>query len=48
MARLRNIHTGAVVSVSSETAARLDREWEPIDSPKTPAKKAGVKKSATK
>lgn len=47
MPRLRNIHTGAVVSVSDETAARLDAEWEKVTDSK-PAKKAAVKKSATK
>ena len=49
MPRLRNIQTGAVVSVSDETAARLDSEWEPADKPaaKAPAKRA-ARKPATK
>lgn len=43
MPRLRNIHSGAVVSVSSETAARLGGEWESVEKP---AKKAAAKKAA--
>ena len=30
MPRLRNVQSGAVVSCSEETAARLGSEWEPI------------------
>lgn len=42
MPRLRNIQSGAVVSVSDEKAARLGSEWESADkpAPKAPAKKA--------
>jgi transcription elongation factor len=51
MPRLRNIQTGAVVSVSDETAALLDGEWEPAEkaAPKAPAPaKRAVRKPATK
>lgn len=37
MPRLRNTQSGAVVSVSAETAARLGAEWQPVKS--EPAKK---------
>lgn len=48
MPRLRNIKSGAVVSVPDEKAARLGAEWEPADKPapkapapvKAPAKRA--------
>lgn len=30
MIRLRNIQTGAIVSVTAEKAARLGSEWAPI------------------
>jgi len=43
MPRLRNVQSGAVVSVSDETAARLGSEWEPAEKP---APKATVKKAA--
>lgn len=33
MPRLRNIQTGAVVSCSHETAARLGSEWVSVDGP---------------
>ena len=48
MPRLRNSQTGAVVSVSDETAARLGSEWEPVEkkaAPKSPAKKSASSKS---
>jgi hypothetical protein len=48
MPRLRNTKTGAVVSCSDETAARLGGEWESADKPaprKAPAKKAAASKS---
>jgi hypothetical protein len=47
MPRLRNIQSGAVVSVSDETAARLGVEWEPAEksAPKAPAKKSASSKS---
>jgi hypothetical protein len=47
MPRLRNIKSGAVVSCSDETAARLGSEWESADksAPKAPAKKAASSKS---
>ena len=47
MPRLRDIHTGAVVSVSDETAARLDGEWESADKP-APKKSVPVTKAPTK
>ena len=51
MPRLRNIQSGAVVSCSDETAARLGSEWEPAENAapatKAPAKRA-VRKPATK
>ncbi|MCR1785308.1 hypothetical protein KVF89_22400 [Nocardioides carbamazepini] len=31
MPRLRSVRTGAVVSCSEETAARLGSEWQPFD-----------------
>jgi len=34
MPRLRNIQSGAVVSCSDGTAARLGSEWVPADVPK--------------
>lgn len=45
MPRLRNTKTGAVVSTSAETAARLGSEWEPADKV-SPAKKTAAKKAA--
>ena len=45
MPRLRNIQTGAVVSVSDETAARLDDEWVPAEKA-APVKKTVAKKAA--
>ena len=45
--KLRNVNTGAVVSCSEETAARLGSEWQRVeDEPeKKPApKRASVKK----
>ena len=49
MPRLRNIQSGAVVSCSDETAARLGPGWVPADEPpkKAPAKPA-ASKSTTK
>lgn len=48
MGRLRNVKSGAVVSVTDEKAARLGAEWEPVDLPakKAPAKKAAASKSS--
>ena len=48
MPRLRNVQSGAVVSTSEETAARLGTEWTEADKPepkKAPAKKAAAKPS---
>jgi hypothetical protein len=45
MPRLRNVQSGAVVSVSDETAARLGAEWQPADEKKATAKKSSPKKS---
>ena len=36
MVRLRNIHTGAVVSVRDEKADRLGAEWGPVTPDPTP------------
>jgi hypothetical protein len=47
MPRLRDIQTGAVVSVSDETAARLDGGWVPAESVE-PVKKAPAKRAARK
>lgn len=53
MPRLRSVRTGAVVSCSEETAARLDSEWQPADQDsdqtagrKTPAKRTAARKAA--
>jgi hypothetical protein len=47
MARLRNVQSGAVVSCSEETAARLGSEWEPADTePEQVAKRTVAKKAA--
>ena len=42
MPRLRNVQTGAVVSCSDETAARLGSEWAPVEqeAKATPRKRA--------
>lgn len=40
MPRLRNTHSGAVVSVSDEKAARMGGEWEPVEVPKSSAKRS--------
>ena len=47
MPRLRNIQSGAVVSVSDETAVRLGAGWESADkpAPKAPAKRSAPRKS---
>lgn len=47
MPRLRNVQSGAVISCTDETAARLGGEWESVEAPekKTPAKKAASSKS---
>ena len=34
MARLRNVTTGAVVTVDDEKATRLGSGWEPAEAPK--------------
>jgi hypothetical protein len=36
--RLRNVNSGAVVSVPTEKVDRLGAEWEPVEDPK-PARK---------
>lgn len=46
MPRLRNVHSGAVVNVSDDTAARLGSEW--VEDNKSEPKKAPAKKAATK
>lgn len=47
MPRLRNVRSGAVVSCSDETAARLGSEWESADkpAPKAPVEKAVAPKT---
>lgn len=44
MPRLRNIQTGAVISCSDETAARLDSQWEPAEKPAPEVTKKTTKK----
>lgn len=47
MPRLRSVQSGAVVSTSVETAARLGTEWVDADKPepkKAPAKKKAAEK----
>ena len=39
MARLRNVRSGAVVSVPDEKAARLGSEWVSADKAKAPTKR---------
>lgn len=46
MPRLRNIRTGAVVSCSEATAARLGSEWRLADEPK-PTQRRVAKKETT-
>lgn len=56
--RLRNVNSGAVVSVVAEKASRMGAEWEPADGPtrrpaaatKTaaPRKRTKARKAATK
>lgn len=50
MPRLRNAQSGAVVSCSQETAARLGSEWHPVEvaEKKAPAKKAAAKKATAR
>ena len=50
MPRLRNIHSGAVVSASEATAARLGAEWVPVEGekPKQAPKRSAAKKTTTK
>ncbi len=47
MPRLRDIQTGAIVSVSDETAARLGGGWVPAENVE-PVAKAPVKRAARK
>ncbi len=42
--RLRNINTGAIVSVVAAKADRLGGEWEPVDKPASTPKKPTAKK----
>lgn len=44
MPRLRNVNTGAVMSVSDETASRLGSEWVPAEKPAEPVKRGRPKK----
>lgn len=48
MPRLRNTQSGAVVSCSDETAARLGAEWQPVGAAekKAPAKKAAASRAS--
>ena len=45
MARLKNVTTGAVVSVTDEKAQRMGSEWEIVADEK-PAKKPAAKPAA--
>lgn len=49
--RLRNVNSGAVVSCSEETAARLGGEWKPADDEpaksRTPRKRAASRPAST-
>ena len=44
MARLTNVHTGAIVEVADEKVDRMGSEWEPVKV-KAPAKKVAANKS---
>lgn len=44
--RLRSIHSGAIVEVPEEKAARLGGEWEPADKPATTAAAKTAKAAA--
>jgi len=51
MPRLRNTQSGAVVSCSDETAARLGPGWVPADEPEkveTPKRVPAVRKSTVR
>jgi hypothetical protein len=50
MVNLRNINSGALVSVVAEKAARMGSEWESADGAPTraPAKRAAPRKQAAK
>ena len=49
MPRLRNAHTGTVVDVDDDTAARLGRAYEPVEGQtKSASKKAPATKAAAK
>ncbi len=43
MARLRNINSGAVISVADEKVDRMGGEWEPVDKPAPKPSKAAAK-----
>ena len=47
MPRLRNIQSGAVVSCSDETAARLGAEWVPVAVTPVPVKVEAAKRVST-
>ena len=48
MPRLRNVQSGAVVSCSEETAARLGAGWVPADAEQPKAAPRTAKKAAAK
>lgn len=50
MPRLRNVHTGVIVNVPDEKAARFDSQWELADKPepKAPEKHAAPRKAEPK
>ena len=48
MVRLRNVRTGAIVSVRDEKVARLGTEWVPADAAPEPVAPAPKRKRTTK
>lgn len=47
MPELRNTKTGAVVSCSEETAARLGTDWQPVEDEKLATKTTTRRKSSS-
>ena len=48
MPRLRNVRSGAVVSVPDEKAARMDTEWEPLEEQSKAQSRPAAKRAAKK
>lgn len=49
MPRLKNLKSGAIVSVTDEKVERMGSEWVPVDAASTPpAKKTAERKPAAK